>query len=208
MRFDTDGANERMRIESNGNIQIKGTGGTDTLNVFGNGNFSDTLRIFNMPTSSAQGILFRNTYNTGPSIFSTGAATTNSFISWVGGNGAQGAINGNGSGISYASNSDYRLKENVTPMTGALAKIALLKPVTYTWKFTGSAGDGFLAHELAEVCPWAVHGEKDGVDKDGNPEYQSVDTSFLIGTLTAAIQEQQELIKQLQADVAALKGKA
>jgi hypothetical protein len=186
-----------------------GLGVWSNVTAGGQGNFADSVSVFSTnPTSSQQGVLLRNVYNVGPSIFSMGAATTNGIITWVGGNGAQGAINGNGAGISYTSNSDYRLKENVTPMTGALAKVATLKPVTYTWKYNGSAGDGFLAHELAEVCPWAVHGEKDGVDKDGNPEYQSVDTSFLIGTLTAAIQEQQELIKQLQADVAALKGKA
>jgi hypothetical protein len=195
-------------FEGNGNIQIGGSSvGTTKFNVSGNALITDTLQIFNNPSSSAQGILFRNTYNTGPSIFSTGAATTNSFISWVGGSGAQGAINGNGAGISYTSASDYRLKENITPMTGALAKVATLKPVTYTWKSTGSDGDGFIAHELAEVCPWAVHGEKDGVDKDGNPEYQSVDTSFLVGTLTAAIQELKADLDATKAELAALKTK-
>jgi hypothetical protein len=98
------------------------------------------------------------------------------------------------------------LKEAIVPMTGALAKVAQLKPVTYKWKVDGSDGEGFIAHELAEVCPIAVTREKDAVDADGNPQYQGIDTSFLVATLTAAIQEQQALITQLQADVAALKG--
>ena len=105
----------------------------------------------------------------------------------------------------YNSISDYRLKENVTPMTGALDKIVQLKPVTYKWKSDGSDSQGFIAHELQALVPECVTGEKDAVDANGNPKYQGVDTSFLVATLTAAIQEQQALITQLQADVAALK---
>jgi hypothetical protein len=74
-------------------------------------------------------------------------------------------------------------------MTGALEKIAQLKPVTFKWKEDGSDGQGFIAHELAEVVPQCVDGEKDAVHKDGKPKYQGVDTSFLVATLTAAIQE-------------------
>jgi hypothetical protein len=84
-------------------------------------------------------------------------------------------------------------------MTGALAKVALLKPCTYKWNVDGSNGEGFIAHELAQVVPNAVTGEKDAVDEDGNPEYQGIDTSFLVATLTAAIQEQQAIIESLKA---------
>ena len=79
-----------------------------------------------------------------------------------------GAISYTSSAVTYATSSDYRLKENVTPMIGALAKIVQLKPVTYTWKTDGSAGQGFIAHELAEVCPQAVNGEKDALKEDGS----------------------------------------
>lgn len=124
-----------------------------------------------------------------------------------------GSISTNGTITAFNSTSDYRLKENIEPMTGALAKVAALKPVTYKWKSDGSDSDGFIAHELAEVFPQAVHGEKDGTetieikDEDGNvtetetrPVYQGIDTSFLVATLTAAIQE-------LTARVAALEAK-
>lgn len=116
-------------------------------------------------------------------------------------NGTQiGDIAQNGTtGVSYNTSSDYRLKENIQPMTGALAKVAQLKPCTYKWKADGSAGEGFIAHELAEVVPACVTGEKDAVDADGNPVYQGIDTSFLTATLTAAIQEQQTIINQLKA---------
>jgi hypothetical protein len=95
----------------------------------------------------------------------------------------------NSTGTSYVTSSDYRLKENVVPMTGALATVAKLNPVTYKWKTNGSSGQGFLAHELQAVVPEAVTGKKDDVDKDGKPKYQGIDTSFLVATLTAAIQE-------------------
>jgi hypothetical protein len=74
-------------------------------------------------------------------------------------------------------------------MTGALATVSALKPVTYKWKLDGSASQGFIAHELQAVVPECVTGEKDAVDADGKPQYQGIDTSFLVATLTAAIQE-------------------
>ena len=125
-----------------------------------------------------------------------------------------GSINYTNTATAFNTSSDYRLKENIQPMTGALAKVQALNPVTYTWKADGSDGEGFIAHELQAVVPDAVTGEKDAVetytDEDGveqtRPVYQGIDTSFLVATLTAAIKEQQALITQLQADVAALKG--
>jgi hypothetical protein len=121
-------------------------------------------------------------------------------------NGGVGYIYTSGSSTFYITSSDYRLKEDIQPMTGALAKVVALKPVTYKWKTDGAAGQGFIAHELAEVVPDCVAGEKDGVDAEGNPRYQGIDTSFLVATLTAAIQEQQAVITALTARVEALEG--
>jgi hypothetical protein len=115
---------------------------------------------------------------------------------------------GSTSAVVYATTSDYRLKENVQPLSGALAAVQQLKPCTYTWKSGGESAQGFIAHELQEVVPDCVVGEKDAVDADGNPKYQQIDTSFLVATLTAAIQEQQVIIEQLRADVETLKGQA
>jgi hypothetical protein len=137
----------------------------------------------------------------------TGTGTGTAYINFNYGAVKIGSITQNGTtATAYNTSSDYRLKENVVPMTGALATVSELKPVTYKWKSDGSNGQGFIAHELAEVVPDCVTGEKDAVDAEGNPVYQGIDTSFLVATLTAAIQEQQALITQLQADVAALKG--
>jgi len=102
---------------------------------------------------------------------------------------AVGSVSVTASATAYNTSSDYRLKNTIAPMTGALAKVALLKPVTYKWNVDGSDGQGFIAHELAEVVPECVTGQKDAVDENGNPQYQGIDTSFLVATLTAAIQE-------------------
>jgi hypothetical protein len=105
----------------------------------------------------------------------------------------------------FNSTSDYRLKENIAPMTGALAKVAQLKPVTYTWKTDGKAAQGFIAHELQEIAPDCVTGEKDAVTSDGKPIYQGIDTSFLVATLTAAIQELKSELDSVKAELATLK---
>jgi hypothetical protein len=115
-----------------------------------------------------------------------------------------GQINVTTTATSYITSSDYRLKEEIQPMTGALAKVAALKPCTYKWKSDGSDGQGFIAHELAEVVPQCVSGEKDATDDDGNPQYQGIDTSFLVATLTAGLQEAVAMIDELKAKVAAL----
>jgi hypothetical protein len=98
----------------------------------------------------------------------------------------------------YNTSSDYRLKESVKPISGGLARINALKPSIYNWKSDGSTGEGFLAHELAEVVPLAVSGEKDAVNEDGSIKTQGVDLSKIVPILVAAIQE-------LTAEVNALK---
>ena len=118
--------------------------------------------------------------------------------------GIKGSISSTTSTTTYATSSDYRLKENIAPMTGALAKVAALKPVTYTWKESGVAGQGFIAHELQAVVPECVTGEKDAVDENGNPKYQGIDTSFLVATLTSAIQELSTLITAQQSTIQSL----
>ena len=112
---------------------------------------------------------------------------------------------GTSNAVVYGTTSDYRLKENVAPMTGALAKVAQLKPVTYTWIDSQEQAEGFIAHELQEIIPTAVVGEKDAVDSEGNPKYQNMDTSYLVATLTAAIQELKAELDSVKAELATLK---
>jgi hypothetical protein len=191
LAFAFDGS-EKMRIDSSGNLLL-GTGNTTArLNVAGGGN-----SIYATQASASSYTTIFNALNQSGTYYLT---------AWQAAGSTVGSVTSNGTNTSYGTTSDYRLKENIAPMTGALAKVAALKPCTYKWKVNGSDGEGFIAHELAEVCPHAVTGKKDAVDAEGKPVYQGIDVSFLVATLTKAIQEQQALIVQLQADVAALKG--
>jgi hypothetical protein len=99
----------------------------------------------------------------------------------------------------YNTSSDYRLKESAQPLVGGLARVNALKPSVYKLKANGSAGEGFLAHELAETVPFAVTGDKDAVDADGNPTYQGVDLSKIVPILVAAIQELTSRVQTLEA---------
>jgi len=118
-----------------------------------------------------------------------------------------GSIATNGTSTAFNTSSDYRLKENVTPMTTGLATVGALKPVNYEWISDNSQGEGFIAHELQEVIPHAVTGVKDAIDDDGKPIYQGVDYSKIVVHLVAAIQELSAKNDALEARLAALENK-
>jgi hypothetical protein len=184
-----------------GNQVIFRKGGTQTAAIDASGNLLVGLtsglggRVNISVTSSLWGIGLKNANASGNMLVFLNSSGT-----------AVGSVFSDATSTSYSTSSDYRLKNTVAPMTGALAKVALLKPCTYKWNADNSDGEGFIAHELAEVVPQCVTGEKDAINEDGSIKSQGIDTSFLVATLTAAIQEQSALITQLQADVAALKG--
>jgi hypothetical protein len=74
-----------------------------------------------------------------------------------------GNIRTNGSSTSYNTSSDYRLKEDDVPMTGATERVKALRPINFAWKVDGSRVDGFLAHEVQEIVPEAISGTKDAM---------------------------------------------
>jgi hypothetical protein len=167
--------------------------------------FAESMRI-----DSSGNLLVGGTANPNSGRIASNVANSARFMSFVNNsNSAEiGYIqNNSGTAVIYSTSSDYRLKDNPQPMVGALDKVAQLKPCTYTWKSTGAQGQGFIAHELQAVVPDAVCGVKDEVNEDGNPVYQGIDTSFLVATLTAAIQEQQALITTLTERITALEAK-
>jgi len=185
--FSTNGT-FRARIDSSGNLLVGTTSNSTGARIAVSGSGTGGAYLLRLASSA------------------TGGSTADG-LEFVFGDGvAKGSIRWNSTTTAYNTSSDYRLKNTIAPMTGALAKVALLKPCTYKWNVDGSDGEGFIAHELAEVVPSCVTGEKDAVDTEGNPQYQGIDTSFLVATLTAAIQEQQAIITALTARVEALEG--
>ena len=109
--------------------------------------------------------------------------------------------------VSYNNASDYRLKHTVARLGSGLATISALNPVSYKWVSDDSVGEGFIAHELQEVIPLAVSGEKDAVNEDGSIKPQGVDYSKIVVHLVAAIQELSAKNDALEARLAALEAK-
>jgi hypothetical protein len=197
---------ERMRIDSAGRLLVSRTGN------------DGTARLQVDATSSYYGIGV-----------ASGSASTVYVLEFRNANGVVGTITTSGSSTSYNTSSDYRLKENVTPLSGAADRLAQI-PV-HQFNFIANPDttvDGFLAHEVQAVVPEAVTGSKDAmrdeeyevtpavVDEDGNevtpavmgtrsvPDYQGIDQSKLVPLLTAALKEALTEIADLKARVTAL----
>ena len=104
------------------------------------------------------------------------------------------------SGVAYNTTSDYRLKENVVDMTGAVDRVKQLLPKRFNFKNDAEITvDGFLAHEAQTVVPESVTGNKDEVDANGDAVYQGIDQSKLVPLLVGAIKELTARIEALEA---------
>jgi hypothetical protein len=191
IKFHTGTANtERMRLDASGNLLV---GGTSVANL------GTSNRVAAFRADSAGEVYFQLASTTSTSI--THAYFYNS-------SGLGGRIITTSATISLANGSDYRIKNIISPLENAVQKVTKLNPVVYEYKVTpGMLFEGFVAHELQEIVPTAVFGEKDEVDENGEVKAQGVDLTKLIPLLTKAIQEQQEIINALEARLAALEAK-
>ena len=178
LRFVTNGA-ERARINTDGQFMVNTTANTGPA------------EICVKSTQTGRGCLGLHNTNSGGSFVRFANTANNAVIGVI--------QNNNDNSTSYLTTSDYRLKENVVEMTGALDRINQLQPKRFNFiaDETNTLVDGFLAHEVSDIVPEAISGEKDAVDDEGNPEYQGIDHSKLVPLLTKAIQEQQTIIDNL-----------
>jgi hypothetical protein len=173
----TDGT-ERMRINSSGNLLIAGTVDLDSSHIAIHHATGKNGISFLAPNTSAHMAL--QFYN------SSG--------------GRVGYIQYSNTATTFSTSSDYRLKENITPIENGLERLNKLNPVKFDWKDKDTSSEGFIAHEAQEVFPDAVTGEKDG------EEMQGMDYGRITPLLVKAIQEQQTIIEDLKARIETLEG--
>jgi hypothetical protein len=182
--FDVQNA-EAARFDSSGKLLIGTTTSsstsTETGLILGDG--------FMTCRSSAQAGIFKRTSSNG--IIFIFRSTTDTRV---------GTIETSASSTSYNTSSDYRLKENVSYDWDATTRLKQLKPARFNWieDETNTAVDGFLAHEVSDIVPESISGEKDAVDEDGNPDYQGIDQSKLVPLLVKTIQELEARITTLE----------
>jgi len=140
----------------------------------------------------------------------SGASFGNAMNSWWTGSNLQAWVDTTNVG-NITLTSDYRIKKNIeTQILPAIHRITQLRPVTYTradykslYKADTVSREGFIAHELAEIIPSAVEGEKDAEN-----QIQSLRLDALCSVMVKAIQEQQALIESLTTRLTALEGSA
>jgi hypothetical protein len=190
MTFNTN-STERGRIDENGIIMLGSTS-------------SDLGERLHVAHTGGGVVCVMRTVNSGGTV-QIGFKNANGFV---------GEIVTSGSGTSYATSSDYRLKENVNYTFDATSRLKQLKPARFNFKADADTTlDGFLAHEVSSIVPEAVTGEKDATklqnvyDEDNNktgtetvPDYQGIDQSKLVPLLVKTIQELEARITALESE--------
>jgi len=219
---------ERMRLKYNGNFGIGDTDPDAKLTVVASSVSGGVVKIKDTDATVGLGNTILGLYFSNDDDCSTAT-----FIGMYDSGSRIGSITvTNATSTSFNTVSDYRLKENVDYDFNALDRVAQLKPARFNWisDETNTLVDGFLAHEVQDIVPEAIHGEKDAVmeeeyeitpavlDDDGFvvteaemgtrevPDYQGIDHSKLVPLLTKAIQEQQTIIESLTARIETLEG--
>jgi hypothetical protein len=184
---------ERARIDASGNLIVGSSNTNATIQIGTAGStFGNTYLNIGDGVASARWQLSTGSYNlTFAQNNGSGVYVARSRI-----NDATGA---------YVQLSDARVKTNVVALGSVLDKIEQLRPVNYSVVNSQEEAThiGFIAQEVLAVFPESVH-----IPKDTETDHYGINYGAFAPLLVKAIQEQQALITQLQADVAALKGQA
>ena len=189
---------ERMRIDTNGLLMLSTTSALGRFTVSNPSNA--TVGVFIQ--STVAGDVGNDELRIGK--YDNNSTSSQIFARFTINNAANGcgSITGNGANsAAFGSFSDERLKENISCLPTQLDNVLALRPVEFDYKDGSGHQIGFIAQEMQAIYP-------DTVGDDGTEEKILTITGWdkTTARLVKAIQEQQALIIQLQADVAALKG--
>ena len=197
----TFGINVGVSAVSNGFFSLRDETGSANRMVITDSGYILIGNITALPSASVTGFSFSPSITSvNPHFSSAGSATGSvTHFNFINGNGTVGNITTSGGGTSFATSSDYRLKENVDYSFDATTRLKQLKPARFNFiADADTTVDGFLAHEVSSVVPEAIIGEKDAVDDDGNPVMQSIDQSKIVPLLVKTIQELEARITALE----------
>nr|BAR38697.1 endosialidase [uncultured Mediterranean phage uvMED] len=193
MRFGVN-ESERMRILSNGDFEFNGVGTATPGNANNTTGMGFEPRNGSIFLSRSDAACFRTNINT----------TDTDIVQFSREGTLRGRVFMQTTSVSYATTSDYRLKENQVLISDGITRLKTLKPYRFNFiEEPSKTVDGFFAHEVTAV-PEAVSGTKDAVDSDGNIEPQGLDYGRITPLLTAALQEAVARIEALETKVAAL----
>jgi hypothetical protein len=183
--YSTGAGSERMRIDSSGNVLV---------------GMSSPINAFNLANIQA------STSKNGLGISTSSGSDTSYFVAFYAGTSNIGSIStSNNTTTAYNTASDYRLKENITEITDGITRVKQLNPSRFNFiTDPDRIVDGFIAHEVQDIVPEAITGEKDAVNEDGSINPQGIDQSKLVPLLTAALQEAIALIESQQSQIDAL----
>jgi hypothetical protein len=169
------GNTERMRITSGGRVYINSNAYSRDAFTMMEGDSTTYVLGLDAPAQYA-GLYRYQTFFSGANI--------------------SGTITGsNQTSISYNTSSDYRMKKNIKPLQNGLERLSKLKPVKFDWKLNDESTEGFIAHEVQEIFPDAISGEKDGEDMQG------MDYGRITPLLVAAIQELKAEVELLKTQI-------
>jgi len=157
------------------------------------------------PSTSVQGVELTATNGENFVLIATYTNSAYNIQRFLAPAGDSGYIQVTGTSTTYATSSDYRLKQDDVDINNGITRLKQLRPIRFKWKYdTSIEQDGFFAHEVQTVVPEAVAGEKDAVREDGSISTQGLDHGKLVPLLTAALQEAITKIETLETKVAAL----
>ena len=200
VRNDAQGVNiERARIDSAGNLN---------LDTSSNPLPNNSAALLNMDVPQGKDGINIKQDSTHHCINIWRSASDGNVLNFYRGSsqgGSVGIISINSTSTTYATSSDYRLKENASAISDGITRLKTLKPYRFNFKVEPSRiVDGFFAHEVSLIVPEAITGIKDEVNENNEPIYQAIDQSKLVPLLTAALQEAIAKIEVLETKVAAL----